>query len=69
MPKVTIKSLSDALDLAQKNVASYRCRNGHLEEELKIIKIKIEELTRDKRWLQQLCQEQSSSIAGYMRSR
>jgi hypothetical protein len=30
---------------------------------------KIDELNRDKNWLKQLCQEQSSSIAGYMRSR
>lgn len=30
---------------------------------------KIAELNRDKQWLKQLCQEQSSSIAGYMRSR
>lgn len=30
---------------------------------------KIDELNRDKQWLKQLCQEQSSSIAGYMRSR
>lgn len=29
----------------------------------------LDESNKDKQWLKQLCQEQSSSIAGYMRSR
>ncbi len=39
------------------------------ENELASIKVAWQELVRERNWLRQLCQEQSSSIAGYMRSR
>ena len=69
MPKPTIKLLQAAYDNAQTNADSYRTRNIQAEKELELAKAKIEELLRDKQWLKQLCQEQSSSIAGIMRSR
>ncbi len=69
MPRPTIKALTAAYSGMQQNYESYRTRNIQAEKELELAKGKIEELTRDKNWLKQLCQEQSSSIAAYMRSR
>lgn len=69
MPKATIKALESALLSARQNAESYRVRNIQVEYELTQAKAMNAELVRERNWLRQLCQEQSSSIAGYMRSR
>jgi len=69
MPRQTIKSLQAEIQNLIANCKSYRDRNTQVEYELKIAKEMNTELNRERNWLRQLCQEQSSSIAGYMRSR
>ena len=69
MPKPTIKALESALLSAKQNAESYRIRIIQVERELTDAKAANAELVRERNWLRQLCQEQSSSIAGYMRSR
>lgn len=69
MPKLTIIGLTESLTSARSNAESYRLRNIHVERELADLRNINAELIRERNWLRQLCQEQSSSIANYMRSR
>jgi chromosome segregation ATPase len=69
MPRPTIKALQHDLNNAKSCWQSYQQRNVQAERELADAKAANAELIRERNWLRQLCQEQSSSIAGYMRSR
>lgn len=73
MPKPSMKSEIKRLE---DEIAAWQGRTWKADDSLAIanrqltdMKRMIDDLVRDKQWLKQLCQEQSSSIAGYMRSR
>ncbi len=69
MPKPTIKDLQQDLHNAREIAHSFQERTHRAEGEVQERRKQIEELNRERNWLRQLCAEQSSAIAGYMRSR
>lgn len=76
MPKKTLKSLEAEIatlrehrDMQRRDFTLACNDKAKLVDLLQDAKAKIDELTRDKRWLQQLSSEQSRAIAGYMGSR
>lgn len=67
--KHQIAILEDRLNKALEHENWQSGEINRLRDAILEYKEKIELLDRDKAWLKQLCQEQSSSIASYMRSR
>lgn len=72
----TIKGLQDRIKQLEQQVAHEQENNNyhvtqrkHVEDRLKLVAAENDALNRDKQWLKQLAAEQSSAIAGYMRSR
>lgn len=61
--------LTDQVNSLNAQLKQQQIINAAQREELNAVKAKLEEITKDKRWLQQICQQQSSAIASYMGSR
>jgi hypothetical protein len=69
MRKPTNKHLQEYLNKSYAETERLSKENHDLRDRLKLYASENESLRTDKNWLKQLCAEQSSTIASYMRSR